>query len=549
MKRRFSLFLTVALMLTLVTVPAFAKTSVRAGDNGKVEVTFTYAGNLDANAVYVAGEFNNWLPNFPTYKMKKENGVWTLTTQLEKGKYQYKFTVYGGGMLQWVADEDAASFAPDGYGGQNSVVIADPNAGLADRIVALEKQMAVTNIGFNYSGYARAGVLMNSNGGAQDTHIGLFPDFHSRWRLGNEPDTYVEQVFEKKFTGDNGSWMNAHMLLANKVTDYQSYNNDADEDAALREAYVEGGNFDFAPSLTFWAGERYYGRTDIHITDNRWRELDGFGGGVSGIDAGIGKLAVAYITRGTDDGVAPVADLGEKVQQNIDLRLTEIAVPGGNLEFELRRAWQNDADSANDRDGIELTAAYNRTDFFGFANGFTTIAVQHGNDIAADLGNPVGYTSKDAKGTALVAYGLGNFGKWDIMPQIVYENIDKQYGSNDVTNMMIGARVVRYITDNFSMQFEYGYEHQDNENYWIVDKDGDSADYTVNKFTVAPTVKLSNSFWGRPELRVFATYATVDGEATYQSWDGAYAGNPLGGAYGEKDDDAVTYGMQMEVWW
>ncbi|WP_018247935.1 carbohydrate porin [Orenia marismortui] len=533
MKKRFSLFLTVALMVALVALPAFAKTSVRPGEDGKVEVTFTYAGNPDANAVYVAGEFNNWLPNFPTYKMKKENGVWTLTTQLEKGKYQYKFTVYGGGMLQWIKDDQAASFAADGFGGQNSVVIADPNAGLASRVIALEKQMAVTNIGFNYSGYARAGVLLSGEGGALDSHMGLFADYYSRWRLGNENDTYVEQTFSKKFTGDNGSWMKANILLANKKLDYQTYGNDAGQKSTLRQAYVEGGGFDVAPDVNFWVGERYYGRDDIHITDNRWRELDAFGAGAQGIKLGATTLDAAFLVRGTDDGLNAQPDLGEKVQKNIDLRFKDIVVPGGNLEVEARYAWQTDVPNGNDVTGYELDFIYSRTDFYGFADGFSKAIVQYGDSIGADLGNAIGYTSEDASAMSFITYGLANINEnWDIMPQFIYETYSDKYGVDnpeDETRMMIGARAVRYITNNFSMQFEYGFESYDQTNGWVEDQ-------KLHKFTVAPTLKLSNSFWGRPELRVFATYASVNDNASLPE---PYA----------DDDSGMAYGVQAELWW
>lgn len=552
MKKRFSLFLTVALMLTLVAVPAFAKTSVSAGDNGKVEVTFTYAGNLDANAVYVAGEFNNWLPNFPTYKMKKENGVWTLTTQLEEGKYQYKFTVYGGGMLQWIKDDEAASFAPDGFGGQNSVVIADPNAGLADRIVELEKQMAVTNIGFNYSGYARAGYIMTSNGGSVpgNSHLGLYPDYESRFRLGNEPDTYVEQSFSKKFTGANNSWMKAEFMIANKTYGDSTWEdgttvnwNDKDDDGIvdgdeisasdnetkgiLRQAYVEGGNFDFASDLTFWAGKRFYGRSDIHIMDYYWRDMSGYGAGVSGFDLGLGKLELAYIGRGENS--TATADLGEVSQQNIDLRLNQIAVPGGNLELELAHSWENAADSSNDRDGLGLAAVYNRTDFFGLTNGSSTVALQYGNGLGAELGKADNsWMQNDAKATRLVAYGVGSLNKkWDVMPVlVVMQGRDLGSAGNDVDKLKVGARFVNYITDNFAMQYEYGHEMQD----W-------GTKQTLDKFTVAPTIKLDTSFWARPELRVFATYATTNDNASVNT------------AYDKDGEDGLSYGMQMEVWW
>nr|WP_239551137.1 carbohydrate porin [Halanaerobacter jeridensis] len=544
----------VALVVVLVAVPAFAKTEVKSADeDGKVEVTFTYGENLGANAVFVAGQFNNWSPNHPFWRMKKENGVWTLTKKLDKGeKYQYKFTVYGGGELKWIKDEDAATFEADGFGGQNSVLIAKTSVDLTPRVRELESKMATVNQGFSYSGYMRAGALMSTEGGTMNGHIGLFPNHFSRFRLGNEEDTYVENVFGKKFTQDDGSWMKAQIRLANKKTDYHTYNSQNDEESTVREAFVIGSGFDFAPNVTFWAGERFYGRSDIHITDNRWRELDGFGGGVQGLDLGAAKLDAALIVRNSQgDGASQVVDTdieGGKNQKNIDLRFKGIQVPGGQLEVETRYAWQ---DETTDRSGYQLDFVYSRPDFYGIANGSSNVILQYGDDLGADLGNPVGFTSEEANGYALIAYGLANINEnWDVMPQLVYEDIDSKYngGADAEKRIAIGGRAVRYLSNNLSMQFEYGYESQ--EAGWH-----DEA-LSLQKFTVAPTIKLDNSFWGRPEIRVFATYGTFDdGNNTWRGpiHRGAGEGNndDNGGNFGfeQGNDDVITYGIQTELWW
>ncbi|PRX28629.1 sucrose porin [Orenia metallireducens] len=549
MKKRFSLFLTVALMLTLVAVPAFAKTSVSAGDNGKVEVTFTYAGNLDANAVYVAGEFNNWLPNFPTYKMKKENGVWTLTTQLEEGKYQYKFTVYGGGMLQWIKDDEAASFAPDGFGGQNSVVIADPNAGLADRIVELEKQMAVTNIGFNYSGYARSGYGVTKEGGsAGQPGIG---NPYGSFRLGNEFNTFIENTFSKKWTADNGAWMKAEFLLA-----HSDGSDSVWEDGwANRQAFVEAGGMDFAPDLTFWAGKRFYGRDDIHILDKYWRNMSGNGAGIKGINLGGAKLDVAYVGNSTGNKIGN----GELSTQTIDIRVKDIAVPGGTLELEIAPAWSKGSkydvttdahwttdDNGNpewvkkktetievdDKTAYQLGAVYSRPDFYGVKDGSSKFALQYGSGIQnwalGGTANQLG--DEDASIISFLTYGVGNLtSNWDVMPVLIYQLEDNGADENsDTTLITTGARFVNYVTKNFAMQYELGYESRD--------EDGQDKQ-SVTKFTVAPTIKWDSSFWARPELRVFVTYAKPDN----RGFDD--------GVNYDDDEAAITYGVQTELWW
>ena len=529
----------VALVVVLTAVPVFAETDVNsAAADGKVKVTFTYDGHLNANAVFVAGEMNNWSPNHPFWRMKKKDGVWQITKKLEQGeKYQYKFTVYGGGELKWIKDEAAATFEADGFGGQNSVLIAKTSVDLEPRVRELESKMATVNQGFEYHGYMRAGALLSTEGGTLNNHLGIFPNFYSRFRLGNENDTYVENTFVKNFAEDDGSWMKAQIRLANKKTDYHTYNSKNDEESTVREAFVEGGGFDFAPELTFWAGERFYGRSDIHITDNRWRELDGFGGGVQGIDLNEVTLDAALIVRNAEGGGAAqkvVEDLGGRNQKNLDLRFKGIQVPGGNLEVETRYAWQAAKDSADEKTGFELDFIYNRPDFYGFADGSTNVVLQYGDGIGADLGNPVGFTDdEEATALSLITYGLADINKdWDLMPQFIYETYDNKYGKDNPgqeTRILLGARAIRYLTKNLSLQFEYGFESQDQEDGWMDEKQ-------LQKLTVAPTIKLDNSFWGRPEIRTFVTYASVDEEASLPE---PYA----------DDDSGMTYGVQTELWW
>nr|WP_239551282.1 isoamylase early set domain-containing protein [Halanaerobacter jeridensis] len=110
----------------LVAVPVVAKTEVKkAAEEGKVEVIFSFAEHLDAKSIFVAGEFNDWNPAHKDWKMTKKDGVWRLSKKLVQGKeYQYKFTIPSGEKVKWIKDKEADKFKDDGFGGENSVVIA-----------------------------------------------------------------------------------------------------------------------------------------------------------------------------------------------------------------------------------------------------------------------------------------------------------------------------------------------------------------------------------------------------------------------------------------
>ncbi len=71
----------------------------------------------DANEVYLAGEFNSWLP-MTDLMTRGEDGVWRLVVSLDPGRYEYKFVIDG----TWTEDAGNPETVPDPYGGSNSIV-------------------------------------------------------------------------------------------------------------------------------------------------------------------------------------------------------------------------------------------------------------------------------------------------------------------------------------------------------------------------------------------------------------------------------------------
>ncbi|MBC8425479.1 hypothetical protein H8E07_15270 [bacterium] len=100
--RRIALLILAAL-LTATAAPA-------------AEVTFVHRAP-GAQEVYLAGSFNGWNA-FDIPMADTGGGVWSVVMDLAPGEYQYKFVVDSA----WTQDEANAASAPDGYGGENSVV-------------------------------------------------------------------------------------------------------------------------------------------------------------------------------------------------------------------------------------------------------------------------------------------------------------------------------------------------------------------------------------------------------------------------------------------
>ena len=69
-----------------------------------------------AQTVAIAGSFNSWQPEQAS---TTGNGAWVKELAISPGRYEYMFVVDG----QWMADPNAKEFAPNPFGGQNSVLI------------------------------------------------------------------------------------------------------------------------------------------------------------------------------------------------------------------------------------------------------------------------------------------------------------------------------------------------------------------------------------------------------------------------------------------
>ncbi len=82
-------------------------------------VVFNFKAPAGTNAVYLAGEFNGWRPDLDLMNDDDGDGTWTMTYDLASGTYQYKFVADGS----WYQDPGNPNAAPDGFGGNNSVIV------------------------------------------------------------------------------------------------------------------------------------------------------------------------------------------------------------------------------------------------------------------------------------------------------------------------------------------------------------------------------------------------------------------------------------------
>lgn len=104
-----------------------APASSAAASGDVVDATFTYKPSRreaqTVKEVNLAGEFNKW-DAFATPLAKQEDGTWSVTVPVKKGKGQWKFLVNGNWIqnMETVADRIAPKpdrYVNDPYGGKN----------------------------------------------------------------------------------------------------------------------------------------------------------------------------------------------------------------------------------------------------------------------------------------------------------------------------------------------------------------------------------------------------------------------------------------------
>ncbi|MDK9775693.1 MULTISPECIES: maltoporin [unclassified Vibrio] len=412
----------------------------------------------------------------------------------------------------------------------------------------------------DFHGYMRAGVGVSADGGQQVTF-----EKNKIGRLGNEGDVYGEIQLGKEVYNNNGKTFYVDSMFAmtsNGSNDWESTStncglNDAgdavkctdDAQFALRQFNVQAkGVLDFAPEATLWAGKRFYQRHDVHLSDFYYWNISGAGAGIENVEAGPGKLSVAWVRNDRNDmGATPdegnVSSVpwqtGDAVNVNtFDVRYAGLPVwENGSLEVGLDYAMVNETESASAaakdaKDGVMFTAELTQ----GLDSGFNKTVFQYGTEGYSKIfafygdGSWYGAEAKDgASGYRLINWGVIGMGEnWEMMHQLVYGVGEEMWSGMDKHETM--SAVVRPVykwDDNHKTIFEAGYA--------IDDTDG--TENKFGKFTVAQAWSAGSSFWARPEIRLYASYLTSDYDNGMKVFDSG------------RSEDSFQFGVQAEAWW
>jgi maltoporin len=393
--------------------------------------------------------------------------------------------------------------------------------------LAVSASAAHAGLPIDFGGYFRSGFGTSSSGG-KEACFGL-AGAGSKFRLGNECETYGELAFGgEAYKGQNGMNVRINTRLAfvvNQDQDWEQFSPSWREMNVVAEN-IGTGAFSKAKA---WVGKRFYDRQDVHISDYYFWNNSGPGAGLENIDLGAAKLAYA-IVRNSDP-----ADSKRNALTH-DFRFSDIKVnPDGALtlgaQITQKRLATGAADIAN---GYLLNVMHTQGNLMG---GFNKLDLQYGKGSGVGTGGVnFGAASDDSVVRLVEQIMVQPAGThWSGMGTFVYEDTKRATGHTKWTSF--GVRPIYHFSDTFNLAAELGYDQ--------VKPDG-AASRNLTKFTIAPELSAGGSFWSRPVLRAFYTYAKWNGAAQAAATAGTALSNT--GVFGSSTNGS-TIGFQVETWW
>ncbi|ETX28626.1 hypothetical protein RISW2_05900 [Roseivivax isoporae LMG 25204] len=367
-------------------------------------------------------------------------------------------------------------------------------------------------------GYLRAGAGWRGGGDAQRCF--QLPGARSKYRLGNECETYVEPGVDLSFGPRDGPRLGLHLrgaLTATELNDFDDVDTVAAETWISLEGFA-GGAFSGAE---IWAGQRFYKRHDVHINDFYFWDGTGLGLGLADVDLGWSSMSVAYFTGSAFD---LETSLDDTPYDRVDLRFADIAAGGGDgaltVGMDLRLP---DADGLPNDGGAMVTALWTRSARNGAE---IMLAGQAGFGAGTSLSYVSNAEAEDGD-RALRAVGSYTWNASDAF-SIMATGV-AEWQSDDRNWYSVGMRPVWGLGRDLYLAVEAGIDH-------VVPEAG--GDRTLGKLTAALEWKPGPDFLDRPAVRLYATTAAWNPDAERAGIAPAHDGR-----------DGVNVGVQVEHWW
>ncbi|WP_161425823.1 MULTISPECIES: maltoporin LamB [unclassified Vibrio] len=373
----------------------------------------------------------------------------------------------------------------------------------------------------DFNGYMRAGTAISNHGTGDQAF-----EKNGVGRLGNEDDNYYEFGFAKELKTGEQTWKVESMIAS---SDEGKSGWESKEINVAQFNVQAKGLFASDPDAVLWAGKRYYQRKDIHITDFYFLNTSGTGGGIENVSIGDQKLSVALIQDGAHENSTGYI---------FDARLANIGVwDNASLELAVAYNFATDKDNVSEQadDGVLLSAILHQ----GLSNGFNQTILQYGTNgygkQVAYFGSGAWYdrgtsANNDASAFRLINWGVMSLGEqWEMGHQLAYMNgsdISAAKLSTDQYSAVV--RPMYKWNDTMRTVFEAGYHGGKKA------AGTETEDFGHAKLTVAQAWAMGDSFWSRPELRVYGSYLhdTKNDDR-----------------FGTGNDSEFVVGVQVEAWW
>ena len=407
--------------------------------------------------------------------------------------------------------------------------------------------------GFRFQGYLRSGFGVAGTGDPQEAFRA--PNAGAKYRLGNETEAYLETIFGYGVRPKDDSTAFFDTRINVSYVTPTSNTNSFETTTALREAFVVAtGVWKAQKDASFWAGQRYFDRHDVNMSDFFYRDLSGFGGGLDSVHVGGGPLRAGLAWLGgsvnevESNGSVPAPGSFQLSKNTFDLRLYGLPLAAGTLgvAFDLAVLGGDTVPFAGGdivvegNTGWALSAIHERR----LASGRNKLSVQYGTGVAHDFravltqipGRP--FTPGDRinyqdvwQFRAVEDLVLDRLGPISLQLGGVWQELDNGLPpGNRLTWFSLGARPGYHLSRYFSLELEAGLDH-------TVQSDGASG--SLMKLTLAPQITPGIAALSRPSLRAYFTYA---------HWSDDFVGLVAPVLYGA-EDNGFAAGVQIETWW
>lgn len=401
-----------------------------------------------------------------------------------------------------------------------------------------------------FGGYMRSGFGMDGNGKALD--VFKAPNAESKYRLGNEAETYVEALLGYAFVDENKALFETNLRLA--FVTPTSKSNDFVTTTSVREAFVKSrGIVKGQPLMAFWAGQRFYDRYDVHVTDYFYRDMSGFGGGFEDLVLWNSfRLSLAYlggsIDQLTSNGNVQPSNQFVLNKTTLDLTIYDIALGSGKLGFTFDVS-NFKGDSAVLEEGTYFVGSdvgWSAGLFYEipFPGGRNLINLFYGSGAAenyrAVISQPMGIIplpGEEINVDGFRRFRIINDLLLDLGPGLSlqgllsYQRLENNQAVGNILNWLsAGIRPSYHFNRYFSLVGEMGMDYTEQ----VSMEQG-----VLFKATIAPQISPLNKIMSRPAIRAYFTYAT---------WSDSFIGQVATASFADQDH-GLSLGLQMEVWW